>query len=77
MKAQFWRSYLIHHTPLRLETGSDVDGLLREFEHTEGQLLALRIVAQQYVTFVETHSMDLGQVAVMYRRFKELLSDGD
>jgi hypothetical protein len=76
MKAQFWRSYVAINLHTRIETRSVVDCVLRELELAEAQLVALRAVAQQYVTFVESRSMDLGQVATMYHRFKETLADG-
>jgi hypothetical protein len=73
MKAQFWRSYFATNLHMRIETRSVVDCLLRELELAEAQMLALQAVARQYVQFVETRSMDLDQVATMYRSFKAVL----
>jgi len=73
MKAQCWRSYFLTNLHARIETRSVVDCVLRELELAEAQLVTLRAIAQQYVTFVETMSTDLAQVKVMYHGCKAVL----
>ena len=73
MKAQFWRGYFLTNLHERIETRSIVDCVLRELELAEAQLLSLQTVAQQYVRFVETRSVDLAQVEAMYHAFKAAL----
>lgn len=75
MKAQFWRSYFVTNLHTPIETRSVLDCVLRELELAEAYALRLHAIAQQYLTFVETHSMDLGQVAAMYHAFKAEVSD--
>jgi hypothetical protein len=41
----------------------------------EAQRIALQATAQQYITFVETCSIDLGQVEAMYHAFKQALDE--
>jgi hypothetical protein len=73
MKAQCWRSDILTNLHARIETRSLVECVVRELELAEAQLVTLREIAQQYVTFVDTMSTDLGQVETMYHRFKAVL----